>query len=35
MMSLQINNPYSIRLGVVGAGTMGSGIALAALLADM
>lgn len=34
-MSLQINNPYSIRLGVVGAGTMGSGIALAALLADM
>jgi 3-hydroxybutyryl-CoA dehydrogenase len=34
-MSIQINNPYSIRLGVLGAGTMGSGIALTALLADM
>jgi len=34
-MSIQIINPYSIRLGVVGGGTMGSGIALAGLLANM
>lgn len=34
-MSLQINTPYSIRLGIVGAGTMGSGIALAALYTGM
>ncbi|MEJ2711489.1 MAG: 3-hydroxyacyl-CoA dehydrogenase NAD-binding domain-containing protein, partial [Anaerolineales bacterium] len=34
-MSLQIKNPYSIRLGVVGSGTMGSGIALAALYTNM
>ena len=30
-----INNPYSIRLGVLGSGTMGSGIALTALQANM
>lgn len=30
-MTSPINTPFSIRLGVVGAGTMGSGIALAAL----
>jgi 3-hydroxyacyl-CoA dehydrogenase len=34
-VSLQIKTPYSIRLGVVGAGTMGSGIALTALYAGM
>lgn len=34
-MSIQISNPYSIRLGVLGAGTMGSGIALTALLSNM
>jgi len=34
-MSFQWITPYSVRLGIVGAGTMGSGIALAALLADM
>jgi 3-hydroxybutyryl-CoA dehydrogenase len=34
-VSLQIKNPYSIRLGVVGSGTMGSGIALAALYTNM
>ncbi len=32
---IQFTTPLSIRLGVVGAGTMGSGIALTALLADM
>jgi 3-hydroxybutyryl-CoA dehydrogenase len=31
---LQIITPYSIRIAVVGAGTMGSGIALTALLSD-
>jgi 3-hydroxybutyryl-CoA dehydrogenase len=30
-----ITNPYSIRLGVLGGGTMGSGIALTALQANM
>ena len=34
-MVFQIVTPLSIRLGVAGAGTMGSGIALAALLADI
>lgn len=34
-MSFQWITPYSVRLGIAGAGTMGSGIALAALLADM
>jgi 3-hydroxybutyryl-CoA dehydrogenase len=34
-VSLQIKTPYSIRLGIVGAGTMGSGIALTALYAGM
>lgn len=34
-MAIDISTPYSIRLGVVGAGTMGSGIALTALLANM
>jgi 3-hydroxybutyryl-CoA dehydrogenase len=34
-MSITVKTPYSIRLGVVGAGTMGSGIALAALYAHM
>lgn len=34
-MTLQLTTPYSIRIGIVGAGTMGSGIALVALLADM
>jgi 3-hydroxybutyryl-CoA dehydrogenase len=35
VVSLQIKTPYSIRLGVVGAGTMGSGIALTALFVGM
>jgi 3-hydroxybutyryl-CoA dehydrogenase len=35
VVSLQIKTPYSIRLGIVGAGTMGSGIALTALFAGM
>ncbi len=34
-MVFQIVTPFSIRLGITGAGTMGSGIALAALLADI
>jgi len=34
-MSITVKTPYSIRLGVVGAGTMGSGIALAALNTHM
>lgn len=34
-MSLQFITPFSVRIGVAGAGTMGSGIALTALLADM
>jgi len=34
-MSFQWITPYSVRIAVAGAGTMGSGIALAALLADM
>ena len=34
-MSIQIITPYSVRLAVVGGGTMGSGIALAALLAGL
>jgi 3-hydroxybutyryl-CoA dehydrogenase len=34
-MAFQITTPYSIRLGVVGSGTMGSGIALTALMANM
>jgi len=34
-MSLQFVTPYSVRIGVLGAGTMGSGIALSVLLADM
>lgn len=34
-MNIPINTPYSIRLGVVGAGTMGAGIALTALLNNM
>jgi len=34
-MALQIISPFSVRLGVAGAGAMGSGIALTALLADM
>ncbi len=34
-MTILITNPYSIRLGVAGSGTMGSGIALAALQANM
>ena len=34
-MSVQIKTPYSIRLGIVGAGTMGSGIALTALYTNM
>jgi 3-hydroxybutyryl-CoA dehydrogenase len=34
-MSITVKTPYSIRLGVVGAGTMGSGIALAALYTHM
>jgi 3-hydroxybutyryl-CoA dehydrogenase len=33
-MVLQITTPYSIRIAVLGAGTMGSGIALSALHAD-
>lgn len=33
-MVLQITTPYSIKLAVLGAGTMGSGIALTALLAN-
>jgi 3-hydroxybutyryl-CoA dehydrogenase len=32
---LQFITPYSIQIGVAGAGTMGSGIALAMLLADL
>jgi 3-hydroxybutyryl-CoA dehydrogenase len=35
IMSIQIITPYSVRLAVVGGGTMGSGIALAALLAGL
>jgi 3-hydroxybutyryl-CoA dehydrogenase len=34
-MPLSFTSPYSTRIGVIGAGTMGSGIALAALLADV
>jgi 3-hydroxybutyryl-CoA dehydrogenase len=34
-VAIDIKTPYSIRLGIVGAGTMGSGIALTALLANM
>ncbi len=34
-MAIDIKTPYSTRLGIAGAGTMGSGIALTALLADM
>jgi 3-hydroxybutyryl-CoA dehydrogenase len=34
-MVFPIITPFSIRLGIAGAGTMGSGIALAALLADI
>ena len=34
-MTILITNPYSIRLGVAGSGTMGSGIALTALQANM
>ena len=34
-MAILINTPYSIRLGIAGAGTMGSGIALSALLTNM
>jgi 3-hydroxybutyryl-CoA dehydrogenase len=34
-MSLQFITPYSVRLGIAGAGTMGSGIALTALLAGL
>jgi 3-hydroxybutyryl-CoA dehydrogenase len=34
-MSFQWITPYSVRIAVAGAGTMGSGIALAALLADI
>ncbi len=34
-MTLQIITPYSVQLGVVGAGTMGRGIALSALLNAM
>lgn len=34
-MTLQFITPFSVRIGVAGAGTMGSGIALTALLADM
>lgn len=32
---MEIKTPYSIRLGIVGSGTMGSGIALAALYTNM
>lgn len=34
-MAFQFITPYSVRIGVVGAGTMGSGIALAVLLSGM
>jgi len=34
-VTILITNPYSIRLGVAGSGTMGSGIALTALQANM
>ena len=34
-MRLQFITPFSVRIGVLGAGTMGSGIALTILLADM
>lgn len=34
-MALQFITPYSVRIGVAGAGVMGSGIALAILLADL
>lgn len=34
-MPKKITTPYSLKIGVLGAGTMGSGIALAILLADM
>lgn len=34
-MGFPVITPQSVRLGIVGAGTMGSGIALAALLAGL
>ncbi len=35
LMTIQFITPFSVRIGVLGAGTMGSGIALTILLADM